>query len=579
MIRDLLLQAQRGQALWISDVRKQMTAEEHDDVIIQLRTGDGCIREFVWPVSRWEKAEERSFVLEYLAAAVFNTLSCFGGEQLCLFYPADSVDYPSLFSELRDLFQLDKTRRNGYGKVIQIADRLCRAEGKGHFRLPWDGMEQYRPAKAIDMPGNVGLKERLRTLTQTVESGLYCGIDVGGTDIKATVAFEGKLLATKEYDWNPASYRTAEEITGPIFLLARLLRLAVEYGDRDEFQRALEKAASLAFMRETVEQLERECRTSMPLYDGIGLSFPDVVMEDRILGGETPKTRGMRDNTVLPYETEFAKIGRLGKQLETLCKPDTRVRIANDGNVAAFTTAVEMTCQGVNVESGVFAHSLGTDLGTGWLPETGSFPPFPLEMYDFLIDLGSYPQRSFGPEDVRSVRNENSGLPDARKYLGQSAAFRLAYEKKPELLTGFLEEDEGLLRIRTGPEDRRKECLEHLMKKAEEGDAKACAVFYEIGYNLGQISREIAFLLHPDTNQRYLYGRFVKHPICFQLIRQGCRDSMPELELLPADDTLACSPLMLQLAARADVSVAQFGQAVGALYLGALQEDREHETK
>lgn len=117
------------------------------------------------------------------------------------------------------------------------------------------------------------------------------------------------------------------------------------------------------------------------------------------------------------------------------------------------------------------------------------------------------------------------------------------------------------------------------MKKAEEGDVKACAVFYEIGYNLGQISREIAFLLHPDTNQRYLYGRFVKHAICFQLIRQGCRDSMPELELLPADDTLACSPLMLQLAARADVTVAQFGQAVGALYYGALQEGREHETK
>jgi hypothetical protein len=54
---------------------------------------------------------------------------------------------------------------------------------------------------------------------------------------------------------------------------------------------------------------------------------------------------------------------------------------------------------------------------------------------------------------------------------------------------------------------------------------------------------------------------------------------MPELELLPADDTLACSPLMLQLAARTDVTVAQFGQAVGALYYGALQEDREHETK
>ena len=574
MIGDLLQRAQRGQALWLSDVREQAAGEEHDDVIFQLRTGDGCTRDFVWPVPGWNEAEERTFVLEYLAAAVFNTLSCFGGEQLCLFHPADSADYSSLFSDLRDLFQLQKARRDGYGKVIQIADRLCRAEGKEHFSLLWADMEHYHPAETIVISRTGALQERLKTLTQIVESGLYCGIDVGGTDIKAALAWKGKLLATKEYDWDPASYQTAEEITGPICLLARLLRLAVEFGDRDDFQRAIAKTASLPFMWETVEQLERESQLSLPLYAGIGLSFPDVVIEDRILGGETPKTRGMRDNTLLPYEMEFAKIGMLGKQLETLCEPGIRVRIANDGGVAAFTSAVEMVCQGKDVERGVFAHSLGTDLGTGWLPETGAFPPFPLEMYDFLIDLGSYPQRSFAAEDVRSVRNENSGLPDARKYLGQSAAFRLAYEKKPELLANFLEENGERLVIRTSPEDKRKECLEHLMRKAEEGDADACAIFYEIGQNLGQISRETAFLLHPGTNQRYLYGRFVKHPLCFRLMQQGCRDCMPELELLPADDTLACSPLMLQLAARSDVTVAQFGQAVGAVYFGALQEER-----
>ena len=54
---------------------------------------------------------------------------------------------------------------------------------------------------------------------------------------------------------------------------------------------------------------------------------------------------------------------------------------------------------------------------------------------------------------------------------------------------------------------------------------------------------------------------------------------MPELELIPADDTLACSPLMLQLAAREDATVAQFGQAVGAVYFGVLQEEKDDETK
>ena len=55
--------------------------------------------------------------------------------------------------------------------------------------------------------------------------------------------------------------------------------------------------------------------------------------------------------------------------------------------------------------------------------------------------------------------------------------------------------------------------------------------------------------------------------------------ALNELELIPADDTLACSPLMLQLAAREDATVAQFGQAVGAVYFGVLQEEKDDETK
>lgn len=571
--------ARQGRELWLPNIRGMSAGGQHEDVIFQLRTGDGKTRDFIWPVPRWKREEERAFVREYLAAAIFNTLSCFGGEELCLFYPEDCADYPALFCELRAVFQMDQTERRGYGKVIQIADRLCRARGGRAFRLLWKSKNDYCPAEAIRTGETAALQSRLRRLTQTAAEGLYCGIDVGGTDIKAAVVWKGRLLATKEFDWDPASYRTAEEIIDPICLLARLLRLAVEHGEREAYKKALNKSSSLCLIQETVKALEAETALPAPLFDGIGLSFPDVVIHDRILGGETPKTRGMRENTTLPYEKEFAKVGMLGRKLETLCRPGVRVRIANDGNVAAFTSALEMACQGAAIDKGVFAHSLGTDLGTGWLTGTGAFPPFPLEMYDFLLDLGSLPQRSYAPDDVRSVRNENSGLPDARKYLGQSAAFRLAYEKKPALLEGFLDACGDRIAVRTSPEDTRKECLEHLMKEAESGDPDACAVFVEIGRNLGRISREIEFLLQPETRQRYLFGRFVKHPVCFHLMQQGCRESMPELELIPADDTLACSPLMLQLAAREDATVAQFGQAVGAVYFGALQEEKDDETK
>ena len=124
--------------------------------------------------------------------------------------------------------------------------------------------------------------------------------------------------------------------------------------------------------------------------------------------------------------------------------------------------------------------------------------------------------------------------------------------------------------MQTYPEDRRKACLAFLMEQAENGEDSAAEVFRRIGRNLGQISREINRLLSPETERRYLYGRFVKRPGCFSLIREGFSEVMPGLRLIAADDSLACTPLMRQLAASGDSTVAQFGQAIGAIYYGLL---------
>ena len=98
--------------------------------------------------------------------------------------------------------------------------------------------------------------------------------------------------------------------------------------------------------------------------------------------------------------------------------------------MAAFTAAMELSAEEkpAALQDGLIAHTLGTDLGTGWLQCDGSIPPFPLELYDLILDVGNLPASSVPPEDLRSIRNENSGLPGARRYLGQSAAFRLAQE-------------------------------------------------------------------------------------------------------------------------------------------------------
>jgi len=48
---------------------------------------------------------------------------------------------------------------------------------------------------------------------------------------------------------------------------------------------------------------------------------------------------------------------------------------------------------------------------------------------------------------------------------------------------------------------------------------------------------------------------------------------MPKLILKAADDDMAVTPLMRQLAALEGVTVAQFAQAIGAIYYAVQQSD------
>ena len=564
MISTFLNRAKSGEPVWIGEIREAFSAlPDNRKIILRLTDLNRAVHDREIRIPKWKSAEERNFLKEYLAAIVFNFLSCIGGIELRLYLPENDKELEKLIAELSTLFQLDREKRSGYGKVISICDRMSCADGGGKFRFAVDSLKNYAALPAEQPKRIEQLGNSLRERSNEAEFGLRCRLDVGGTDIKAAVSLEGELLSVHEFDWDPASYQTAEEILNPILLLARLLRLeACSQGEKK-----LPLKIDMEQLRRHVIEKESTERT-LPYFDSIGLSFPDVVVHDRILGGETPKTRGLRNNPNVQYEQEFGKLRSLQEKLMALCVPGGTVKIANDGNIAAYTAAVEMACGGDQVQNGVFAHSLGTDLGTGWLMEDGTLPAMPLELYDFLLDMGSYPQRAFEPEDVRSVRNENSGLPDARKYLGQSAAFRLAMEKNPKLLEADLVNTEGRLEIRREPEDRRKACLEHLMLEAERGNAEARAVFRDIGRHLGRIGREIDWLLSPKTQERYLYGRFVKHAACFALMQEGCAAVMPALKLISANEELAFSPLMRALAERQDSTVAQFGQAVGAIYFG-----------
>lgn len=567
-----------AQAVWIDDVRRAFADDKNArPVYVRLECLDGTERRFFCPVPEWETEEERGLLLDYLKARVFNILSCFSGRALHICLDTGDAELTALARDCLLAFE----HVPGLRKACNIAQRLCRGLGYPAFGADIEDTKDFVPREPTKGERGSGLGDRLLRAVERSMSGAYCGIDIGGTDIKLVAALDRRLIAVKEFDWNPAESRRAEEIIYPVLLLARLMRAAT-FADTLPEDAAARKKLHTALRKDAgIKEMEAVCAAyeaagGLPQFSGIGVSFPDIVIGGRILGGETPKTMGMRANPDIDYEAEFEKLGDIGAELKALCLPGAEVRIINDGAMAAFSAAAELAHQDAALlENGIVAHTLGTDLGTGWLTAKGRIPELPLELYDLMIDLGSAAKKALPPEDLRSVRNENSGLAGMRRYLGQAAAYRLAYELAPGLLEGFVQERGGCVSIKTAPQDMRKPCLEHLMRAAAENDPAAREVFRCIGMNLARLTREMDYLLGTGTNIRYVFGRFVKEKSCFALIEQGFHELLPEYRLRPADDSLALSPLMRQLAALDGVSVAQFAQAVGAVYFSKMQEGQE----
>ena len=223
MISKWLEQAKRGQTVWLPDVREGCARmEDAVPVTMQLTLCDGSKRDFSLPLPRWQNEQEQQFVKQYVTACVYNTLSACSGREMAFYLDARESEAAALLGQLDEVFQVRRTARSGYGKVINIADRLCRAFGGGRFAFAVRPQEDYSPAPdAAPVQGQ--LTERLRQAAARCGSGVCCGIDIGGTDIKAAVAADGRLVCVKEYDWNPAASPTAEGIIAPIELLVRLM--------------------------------------------------------------------------------------------------------------------------------------------------------------------------------------------------------------------------------------------------------------------------------------------------------------------------------------------------------------------
>lgn len=607
MLRELTDRAKKGEAVYLDAFAAACAAAESKTSLgMGLELLDGTLRVFELELPAEEAdADARAMIADFLHARIYNMLSALGGRRLFLRYDAGLLWLDEMLRGLDEVFELKKSRRErlSYGKCINVVERMLGklSEGEGGqapgfaflLNAPWPNTAETRA------PGAKAFKPRLEAALRRSAEEALCGLDVGGTDIKLALSDRGTLICLKEFDWFPAEYGEARLLIDPIVALLRLARIQLNLHRSpvrlDAEQRALldaamDKHSAIEAIYRCVEALEKLWPQGLINFDGVGLCFPDVVVRNKVVGGEVYKTRGMRDNAALDYESEYAKLSDLDLYLKPYCKQPSRVRLCNDGPMAAFTAAMENIegGQGISLEQGVFAHTLGTELGTGWVDEQGAIPEIPLEVYNFVVDLGSYPARAYPADDLRSVNNFNTGIPGTlQKYASQSGVFRLLLEdlpaKRPALWAELLRRDfvrverradgSEFWRCPTEPVDQRKPFLEFVMQAAaREADPLLDEIFVEIGRSLAVTSEECDLILRAQSRERILFGRLVKQPHCFALIKRGFAERFPQLRLLAADGELANTPMMKALGERTDFTVAQFAQAVGALYFAAFED-------
>jgi len=603
MIKELLRDAQAGKPVYITTVHEAFTrlesaASERVVCVIDRMDQDGRkAYELRIPDLDACSDEELGFVREYFNAEIYNILSSVGGRGMTVFVDTGKQKLKDFVSGLDTAFCINSSRkaRLAYGRAVNVIDRMINAVHPGDplFRFLVDDISRV-PVLPVAQNKRVDSLAVFRASTEGLAGKEFCGIDVGGTDIKAVLVVDGVIIEYKEYDWFPVNFTQSRQLVEPICLIARVLqaRLAIHRyaGDAQTrvnfltaISKAIDKHASDDDMEDVLTGLAESGLSVDVKFSGIGLCFPDVVVRNKIVGGEVYKTRGIRNNPDIDYEADFSQLTHLDDRLKSWVSPGGTVRIINDGPMASFTAAVEMVFsdEAPKVANGVFAHTLGTELGTGWITETGAIPDIPLEVYNFIIDLGSCPERQFESDDLRSVNNFNTGLPGTlQKYCSQSGIFRLALKyfptERPDLFDelkakGYFVERAGTggtgYYVPTEPIDQRKPFLEHMMALPDrERDETNKRIWREIGEALAVTLLESKRILDPGTDERFLFGRLVKNQTCFDLMVEGGRRIKQDISLAVAGTGMANTTLMKQLENNPDYTVAQFAQAIGAVY-------------
>ena len=533
---------------------------------------------------------ERPLCLRYLLAMMNNLLVSFGGARLELYFDRDNPEMESLVEEAAAKFQADAPRndRTGYGVYLNYINRMNVFLGIGRFSFVLRRLSEWPkldPAREYRIYVPRGEEEEVRLLKRTaveLDGKCFCSLDVGGNSIKGAVVKDGRALVLKEYQWYPTGCRTAEEMNGPLVLMVRFLSactgLAERDGDCAAAAGAFAKDLPYERLLEETERLERSGIRTEGRFDAIVIGIFDIVVHNKIAGGEPFKHQGMKNNPDTDYETEFFKTSNLDELAAPYAKEGFPVVVLNDGNAASYITSVEQTFAPESFidENGMFCCTIGTEMGTGFVSRGGTIQHIPLEGFQHIIDLGNEEYQKYPPADLRSVNSTNTGIPGVvQKYISQMGLFRMAltelWEQKAPLFEELLERglidydrEADTMYAVLEPEDRRGRLTRFLISKLGESSPAVEETFRMMGKAMGILFDQDRLIFPEITTHRLLSGGIIADDRAFGLLREGLRAYNPSYDVMRLDEETMYSPLLRSMTPEQR----SFNVAIGSAYIG-----------
>jgi hypothetical protein len=425
-----------------------------------------------------------------------------------------------------------------------------------------------------------------------------CSLDVGGNSIKGVVVSHDEIVVTKEYRWYPTGLSTAQEMNEPQLLMIRFLSdyvAAVEDGydlaHDSHVQDAMNCNACYSCLEDAVVKLESLGYRPESRFDAIVIGFPDIVVANKIAGGESFKHRGMKCNPAIDYETEFFKTSNLDDLARIYAVPDAPIVVLNDSNTASFLISVQEACKGGTLldEQGIFANTIGTEMGTGFISRGGTIQYIPMEGFQHIIDLGNTDYALLSDEDMRSTKNMNTGIPGTiQKYISQLGLFRMSItgfsEKHPEIITQLIEKglirrnsETGTLSVMTDPISRRDTLTRILTDDMLMNENQVVSdAFRMMGKAMGVLIDQDLLIFPEVRPKRLVSGGIVACDAAFSIMKSALKEHNPDYEMLRLDERTASIPLLHKIPA----DKRSFTVSIGIVFIGNLFIlEREESTK